>query len=925
MAAEHYLPKNRETMNKTILRSLLAVPLLALAACGPSERATEKTEAKLTEKSAAEAPAENSIDVSDAPAGKLPDGVRPTAYRLDLLLDPRRDDFSGQVEIDIEMASAADRIWLHGKNLGVSEITAILPDGREVAAEYREVLDSGVAAVSFAEALPAGNFTLRIDYTAAYDLNLAGLFKVEEQGQAYALAKSESIQGRKYLPGFDEPGLKAPFTISLTVPEGHAAISNGAELKREPAGPGLEKVTFATTRPMSTYLLSLSVGPFDVVERPAIPANEYRREPIPLRGFARKGRGGDMNYILDITPRMVEIFETELQRPYPFEKLDIVAAPQWPSGATELSAAITYREQRILVGDKPAPGARLDLLGVHAHEIAHMWFGNLVTPPWWDDLWLKEGFATWGTPLALTIFEPNGGHDLNAAVRAISAMQLDSLASTRAIREPVTDNNNIRNAYDAITYSKSLGVIHMVDNYFGADKFRPALGRYIETFADGVADSPAFYEVIGEETKTPELTETFRSFVEQKGVPQLDIVVDCAEEGQARLVVRQQRYKPLGSPIPDADQHWSIPFCFSSSADAQQCLMLTEVEQEVEITGGACPQWLMPNAQGSGYYRWTLAGEQWRALVERFAEFTPTEQLSIIDSAFAAFEAGQLPEALLLDVVEQSAEADKRQVVVAPLRYLQKYRQNYLSEKEQPAFLNFTQNLYLPILEKTADSPDSEEQLLYSELLGFMALTAGDEDARKTLADKAIAFTGFKRERDPEALDSDLFEAALAVAIQDAGDDFLDHLIKVRTELDDPRFDNASANAIGRSDKPEQLKKIHRLALSEDMGSREAFGLIQRALAEPAVQDESWQWLQQNFDKVVNKIPEQWRRQTPAFARAFCDEEKLGQVQQLFRQHGHLAPGYQRSLAQTQEQIQLCMALKEKGEVLIGTLPKVAN
>ncbi|MCX2782141.1 M1 family aminopeptidase [Microbulbifer thermotolerans] len=904
-------------MNKIILRSLLAIPLLALVACGPSEKVDGN---KTDQKPAAEAAA----GLGEAPTGKLPEGVRPTAYRLDLLLDPRRDGFTGQVEIDIHMANAADHIWLHGKNIRVSEATALLPGGKQIPAQYQEMLDSGVAAVRFGEDIPAGTFTLRMNYSADYDRNLAGLFKVEEQGDAYVLAKSESIQARKYLPGFDEPGLKAPFDIRLTVPEGYAAISNGAELKREPAGQGLEKVTFATTRPMSTYLLSLSVGPFDVVERPAIPANQYRDKPIPLRGFARKGRGGDMKYILDVTPRLVEIFETELERPYPFEKLDIVAAPQWPSGATELSAAITYREQRILVGDTPAPGARLSLLGVHAHEIAHMWFGNLVTPPWWDDLWLKEGFATWGTPLALTIFEPNGGHDLNAAVRAISAMQLDSLASTRAIREPIADNNNVRNAYDAITYAKSLGVIHMVDNYFGADKFRPALGRYIESHADGVADAPDFYRVIGEETDSPALTETFRTFVEQKGVPLLDIALDCNKPGAAKLQIAQRRYRPLGSPIADTDQRWNIPFCFSSDTETQQCLMLTKTEQQVDIPDGSCPQWVMPNAEGSGYYRWTLAPAQWQALAEHFTDFSPSEQLSIIDSAFAAFEAGQLPQAQLLAVVRQSAHADQRQVIVAPLRYLQKYRGSYLGEEQKSAFLNFTQNLYLPILERTAGSADSEEQLLHSALLSFMALTAGDGDARKTLADKAIAFTGYKRKRDAEALDSDLYEAALTVAVQDT-DGFLDHLIAMRAQLDDPRFESASANAIGRNRNPKQLDKIQQLALSGDMGAREAFGLIQQALSEPAVREANWQWLQQHFTEVVNKVPAQWRRQTPAFARAFCDKGKLTEVRQLFAQHGQLAPGHQRSLAQTEEQIQLCMALKEKGEALFEALPLAAN
>ncbi|MCW8127371.1 M1 family metallopeptidase [Microbulbifer halophilus] len=913
-------------MKITPLRGLLAVPLLALVACGPADddRKTAETPATATQtdepQQAKEQPAPSDEYAAEAPAGRLPEGVRPTAYRLDLLLDPRRDDFSGSVAIDIQLDEATDHIWLHGKDLEIGEATATLADGKTVAAEYREVLDSGVSRVDFAEPLPAGEFTLRFDYSAAFDRNLAGLFKVEEQGDAYALAKSESIQARKYLPGFDEPGLKATFDISLTVPEGYATISNGRELSREPAGEGLEKVTFATTRPMPTYLLSLSVGPFDMVERPAIPASEYREEPIPLRGFARKGRGEDLDYILDITPRMVEIFETELQRPYPFEKLDIVAAPQWPSGATELSAAITYREQRILVeGDEPAPGARLDLLGVHAHEIAHMWFGNLVTPPWWDDLWLKEGFATWGTPLALTIMEPDGGHDLNAAVGAISAMKLDSLASTRAIREPIADNHDIRNAYDAITYRKSLGVINMVDRYFGAETFRPALGRYIETFVEGVAASPDFYRVIGEETQTPELTETFRSFVEQKGVPLLEMAVNCEKDGAASVEVSQSRYQPLGSPIDDTSQKWSIPFCFNSSNGVEQCQILTQPRETIEISGGQCPQWLLPNTGGSGYYRWSLDEAQWASLLERFAMFEPTEKLAIIDSAFADFEAGNLPAAKLLDTVRKSASAEKRQVIQAPLEYLEKYSRNYLDEEEQPAFQEFAQSLYGPLLEKTANSDDSEQQLLHTKLLSFMALTAGDPDARKQLADKAAAFTGFQRERDNTALDSDLYEAALTVAVQDR-EGFLPHLIQVRGELDDPRFDNASANAIGSSDDPEQLDTIRELALSEDMGSREAFGLIGRALAQPTTRDDNWQWLQRNFPAILEKIPGQWRRDTPTFANTFCDGDHLQAVRDLFQQNGKLAPGYRRSLAQTEEQIQLCMALKEKGENLMAAL-----
>jgi len=848
-----------------------------------------------------------------APRGRLPDGIRPLAYRANLTIDPRQDRFGGRVEIDIELDRPAGRIWLHGEGLAVSGAVALPVSGIPVAAEYREVIDPGVSVLLLDAELPAGRATLRIDYDTDFDRNLAGLFRVVEQGDPYALAKSESIQARSYLPGFDEPAFKATFDFELTVPRGFEAIGNTPVESRETLDNGMDRVTFATTRPMPTYLLSLAVGPFDVVERPPMPANEVRDRPVPLRGVARKGRGADMNVILDVSPRMLEIFEIELMRPYPFEKLDVVAAPQWPSGATELSAAITYREERILVGDDPAPGARLSLLGVHAHEIAHMWFGNLVTMPWWDDLWLKEGFATWATPVVLTILEPDGGHELNAARRAIGAMRLDSLASTRAIREPIDDNNDIRNAYDSITYAKSLAVIHMVDQYFGPERFRPALGRYIRTFADSTADSEDFYRVIGEETGAPALTGTFRDFVEQTGVPQLDVRLDC--DSTPAVTVTQSRYRPLGSPIGDAAKRWTIPLCLRSN-DGRQCTMLTDVETVLELEGESCPDWLMPNAGGSGYFRWHLDAGRWQALVSSFDALDPVEQLTAVDSAFAAFESGRLDGELLLAAIEASAAADEWQVVSAPFRYLRDYPTAFFSDTARIAFAGLMSRIYRPVLQRSATGISANDQLLTSEILAFLALVAREAEARQQLLEQAHAFTGFGRPRRDDALSTDLYEAALIVAVQDSEPGFLAHLVAFRRELDDPSFEADSATALGAVTDPAQLEEIRRLVLDGELGTRETYSLLQTAMEEPALQDEHWRWLQANFAAVLERVPAQWRRRTPSLAEHFCSESRLAELEALFARDGRLAPGHQRSLAQTAETIGLCAALRDRGQAL---------
>ena len=880
----------------TCFAALAVLGLLSLTGCG-ADGDGEEADAKAAE-------------VAAAPAGRLPPNATPVAYQLDLVIDPREKRFGGLVTIDVRLAEQLAGLWLHGNRLDVSEVTVTGPRGDTSSGSYQQVLDSGVARIDFGRALGPGDIKLEIAYSAAFDQNLAGLFAVEEQGEHYALAKSESIQARKFLPGFDEPGLKARYDIALTVPRGYVAISNAPVVSRTPTGEDMERVTFATTRPLPTYLLSLAVGPFDVVERPDIPPNDIRAQPIPLRGVARKGRGADLGYILDITPEFVRIFEQALEQPYPYQKLDIVAAPQWPSGATELAAAITYREERVLADGTPPPGLRRSLISVHAHELAHMWFGNLVTPPWWDDLWLKEGFATWGTPLVLTEWEPDGGHDVDRAVRSLGAMATDSLASARRVREPITANEDIRSAYTSIPYSKGMALIAMADSFFGKDVFRPALGAYVARFADGAADSDDFFQAIGEATGEPALTESFRSFVEQPGVPFLKGQVVC-EADAPYVELAQQRYRPVGSAI-DPGVRWVIPVCatYGNGGNRQRtCALMREERMRLPLAGDACPAFVHPNAGGAGYYRWTLGAAGWATLIEHFEALSAPEALSAVDSAAAAFEAGETPAAALLAVMEAAARSDSRQVATQPLGAIEAYRA-ILDEEAEGALMGWAAGLYGPRLSALTQPQNEDERLLRDALLRFMALQVEAPAVRTGLAAAAAEFVGLNGPRNADALDADRYREGFTVGVQDLGRPFFEQLVATRSAIDDPQFDEASAVALGRVTDPELVEQAQALALSGQLGTRETFSLIGQLFTHPAHRNEVWAWYRENFARVLELIPEQWRRQTPEVARHFCSEDKAQETAEFFAQVGDQVPGHERQLAQTIERIRLCAALK---------------
>ncbi|MEL6728015.1 MAG: M1 family metallopeptidase [Pseudomonadota bacterium] len=853
--------------------------------------------------------------VAAAPKGPLPESPYPTHVALDLLLDPRDTRFGGTVTKTLRLDAEARGLYLHGRDLDVTAVRSKIGDADPVTGSWTLALESGVAWLDFGQIVAPGEVIVEIDYSAPFDANLSGLFKVTEQGDAYALAKSESIQARRFMPGFDQPAFKAPYDITLTIPEGDSAISNGPEQTVEVLDGGLKRVTFETTRPLPTYLLSLAVGSFDVVDAGVLPPNRVRSEPIPLRGFARRGKGDELAFALETAPELVRIFEEALQQPYPYKKLDIVAAPQWPSGATELAAAITYRESRILASPEIGPAARRSLLAIHAHEVGHMWFGNLVTPPWWDDLWLKEGFASWGEGASLSVMYPGEGYELDAIADGIRAMGLDSLASARAVREPIALNENVRNAYDSITYNKGLAVIGMVDAYFGADVFRPALGRYVEAYEDGVADSPEFFDIIGEETGEPDLTRAFRSFVEQNGLP----LITISEAVPNTYTWTQSRYAPLGSTI-ESDRMWTIPLCWrsqSSTGRMRACSLKAQKETRMVIApiddDSSELEWLLPNAGGTGYYRFSLPFEMWQDLGRNFDALSDAEQLVTLDSIGAEFAAGRIGVDTVWRFIDEAVRDDERRVVQAAMREAGRFSQRVAGDEAasdgfRSSVIDVFRWRYEALGQVGGDDP--EQEILKSSLERFLIQTGEDLTLRQGLADAAAACIGLEGVQSDRTLNTDEYLSALAIGMQVYGEAFLDQLLDARLTFDDPVFEQGVAYAIGQNRDPALVDRILALALSGDLGSRESLTIVQGQMNQSATRDQTWAWVQANFPAYLEVIPRQRKRASPALGASLCSEPERDALVALFDQYGDLAEGHERSLKQTVERIELCAALE---------------
>lgn len=867
--------------------------------------------------------AASAATADQAPQGRLPGWAVPQSYQLAFKVDPAQQDFSGTTTIKVKLTQASDHLWLDGAELKVSKVTIADAAGKVHAGKYVAVdPKAGVARVDFGSTLQPQQLTVKVEYTAPLNAQLQGLYKVTAKGQPYAMTQMEPISARFAFPGFDEPGFKTPFDLSITVPDHENVVANTQQVKQAPAGKGWKTVTFAQTLPLPTYLVAFAVGPWDIVAGPDISPTAYRAKPLQLRGIAAKGEGQRMKHVLGETPSIIHALENYYGFGYPFDKLDLLAAPDFEAGAMENPGLVTFRDWLLLI-DKDSPARNVQgSFNVNAHELAHQWTGDTVTTEWWNDIWLNEAFATWMQQKVTMQVHPEYRADLDRVRGGQGAMNNDSLVSARSIRQPITGNGDIMTAFDGITYQKGASVIGMFENYVGEQTYQKGMRAYIQSQKYGNATADDLVSAIATAAdKGDAFKHAFKSFLDQSGVPYVATKLE-QKNGQTVLQLSQSRYLPLGSS-GDPQRIWGVPVCVRyGTADGSKvaCEMLDKATGSMVLAGASKPTWIMPNANASGYYRFSLDKSELGGLVKQIGKLSDAEQLAYADAISASFRHGDLDAGDMLAALQSLTGSKIREVATVPLdQAAQLYHRIAATDAQRARLAAWAKAAYLPRLEqlgyqrKAGESED--DSLMRSSLASSLAFDFKLPEVRAALLKQGEA--ALKPKADGHlnlaAADPDLLGDALGVAVQEHGKSAVDALIAELPRTSDPALRNGILGGLASVEDPALTEQVRNFALTKPVKVGEMRMLLSGGRDTLAQRDAMWSWFTAHYAQILDRTGSFSGGRLPSMAAGGgCSSAEYDRLQAFFKTREKDAAGIGRGLAQTGESIQLCSALKAK-------------
>jgi len=899
--------------------AVLAAALAASAARGQAAGTAELC-APLDEQSTARVlPLAQGAPPDPQPALRLPDDARPTSQALSLTIDPAQPRFSGVAAIALQLDRPRSTLWLHGRGLHVTEAHVDL-QGARLPVTYEQVTDNGLVRVT----LPcqvSGRALLSIAWDAPFNEQLSGLYVAREKGVPYAFTQFEAIDARRAFPSFDEPAFKIPWDLELTVPAKDVAVANSAVADERPADHGMRSVRFNTTPALPTYLLAFAVGPFDVVSMPPLPPNELRARPLPVRGIAPQGRGPELRFALEVSAALLPRLEAWFGIGYPYEKLDHIAVPDFTYGAMENAGAITYRESALLFQPGVAgPQAEAVIATIMAHEMAHQWFGDLVTLRWWTDAWLNESFATWMEAKIVEEWRPELRAALGQLASVQAAMRSDATATARAVRRPVEDEDSIWNQFDGLTYDKGAGLLSMVESWIGPDDFRAGIHAYLQSHANSGGSSDDLFAALGAASKR-DVAGPLRTFLEQPGVPRVKARVTCQNK-KVRVLLEQSRALPAGAAVSEAarGERWQIPLCVRASVLGELvnvCTLLRDEKGELEIQRTHCPEWVMPNAGGLGYYQFALGPFDLEALLKNHARLSAAERISLAANLESAYEQSAMGAADAARALEPLARDREPGASHALMALLEDAHQRAADPALRPALEAYARRAYAPLAQKLGwaeqKGEDAATRAQRKEVLEFLAQTARDPAVRAEGKQLGLAYARPDGDSfDSSAVAPDLSEIALSIAVQESGPELRKKLLARLAASDVAAIRRRIVGALGSLRDPAATPGLLQLSLDGSLHKNERLTLPLSQLAHVETRAAALTWLSAHWDALVAAIPaDSGSTLVRAVAESSCDKASLAAAESFLAPRAGKISAAALELQQGLESARLCVARRD--------------
>ncbi len=839
---------------------------------------------------------------------RLPNSVSPRKYVLSLKPDLQTFTFEGEEDVVIDISEEVSSVVLNAAELQIHHASVQLPDGAVAhtkSVDFNETAET--VTLTFDRPLPKGSATLSLRFAGTLNNRLLGFYRSEyttPEGEKRFMAATqfEATDARRAFPCWDEPAQKAAFQVTLVIPSALTAISNTHVVEEKDLGDGTKAVTFAETPPMSTYLLAFVVGDLASVEAKAGDGTLIRVWATPDRAHL-----GDL--ALETSVSILDYMNEYFGIPYPLEKLDHIALPDFAAGAMENWGAITYRE-RILLYDplKSTAITKQSIAEVIAHEMAHMWFGDLVTMEWWDDLWLNESFASWMGNKAVDELYPEWSMWTQFLQDAAVGFSLDGLRSSHPIEATVRDPAEIEEIFDAISYQKGAAILWMLEQFIGEEAFQKGMHLYLSAHRYGNARTKDLWKALSK-ASGEDVTGLMDTWVKQTGFPMLSVKT-LRENSDLNLSLTQTRflYEHLLEGEEDATV-WKVPISIQRAGGVGKATLLMEKRSQSHVLSGErlpeVEDWVKINAGQAGFYRVNYPPEEWERLLPAVEGLSlpATDRLGLQNDAYALSRGGFMPATLYLSVTQAYINEEDAAVWAAISANLRDFEANVVDAPYLPQFRAFARGLYRPVAKRIGWDSRPEEGHLDALLRTFVLGRLGLFDDEETAREAARRFEAYLE--DPASLNPDLQDVVFSLAAYGGDRSVYEQLWDLEREAVLNEEKVRLLVALARPKRGDLLKETLERSLSDDVRSQDTVLVVTTVGSHPYGRDLAWEFIKDNWSELDRRYRDTgfMMRRLVGVTEAFTTLERAEEVGEFFR--AHPIPAAKMKIQQSLERIRL--------------------